>query len=126
MRPCLCLAALLVAACPPARADEPRPLFDGCNWWFPKLCAEWRARHCWCPDDYCPKKLPCVPCTPRGCVDDYCPKKLPCVPCNPRGCVDDYCPKTCPIWLGPLCQPWYTCGPPEPCGAPCQKCPAKH
>ena len=52
-------------------------------------------RCCTCPDDYCPKPLPCVPCAPRGCCDDYCAKPLPCVPCALRGCCDDYCPKPC-------------------------------
>jgi hypothetical protein len=32
--------------------------------------------------------------------------------CNPRGCVDDYHPRGCPVFLGPLCEPWYRCGPP--------------
>ncbi len=105
------LALLFLTLAGPLRADEPRPLFDGCRWSFPRLCPEWRARKCWCPDDYHPKCLPTVPCNLRGCVDDYCPKSLPCVQPNARGCVDDYCPKTCPLYLRPLCQPWYTCGP---------------
>ena len=113
MRPCLCLVVLLVTCAPRAHADDPRPLFDGCRWAFPKLCDEWRQRRCWCPDDYCPKKLPCVPPNARGCVDDYCPKTLPCVPPNPKGCVDDYCPRCCPLFLGSLCEPWYTCSPPR-------------
>jgi hypothetical protein len=121
MRPCLCVAVLLVTCA--ARADEPRPLFDGCRWALPKLCDEWRQRACWCPDDYCRKTLPCVPPNVRGCGDDYCRKTLPVVPCNARGCTDDYCPKTCPLFLGSLCQPWYTCGPPQGCGAgPCRNC----
>ena len=94
----------------PAQAQAPRPLFDGCRWSIPGLCDQWRQRQCWCPDDYCPKPLPCVGPNAKGCVDDYCPKALPCVPPNPKGCVDDYCPKTCPIWLGKLCEPWYRCG----------------
>jgi hypothetical protein len=114
MRPCLCLVALLVTCVPVARAEEPRQLFDGCRWAFPKLCEQWHQRCCWCPDDYCAKPLPCVPPNAKGCVDDYCRKPLPCVPPNAKGCVDDYCPRTCPLFLGRLCEPWYTCGP--PCG----------
>jgi hypothetical protein len=124
MRPCVCVAVLLVACA--AHAGEPRPLFDGCRWAFPQLCDEWRQRAGWCPDDYCRKPLPCVPPNSRGCVDDYCRKTLPVVPCNARGCTDDYCPKTCPLFLGSLCEPWYSCGPPQDCGAgPCQHCPSK-
>ena len=113
MRPCLCLIALLATCAAPAHAGEPRPLFDGRHWYFPQLCAEWRWRRCWCPDDYCRKTLPCVPPNAKGCVDDYCPKTLPCVPPNAKGCVDDYCPTKCPLFLGGLCEPWYTCGPPR-------------
>jgi hypothetical protein len=105
-----------------ALAGDPRPLFDGCQWTLPCLRAQWDQRQCWCPDDYCAKCLPCVPANRQGCVDEYCRKTLPCVPANPKGCADDYCPKKCPPCLGSLCQPWYTCGPPEnPCG-PCQGC----
>ena len=112
MRRVILLAAILLASSSMARADGPWLLFDGCRWNPPDLCAEWRQRHCWCPDDYCGKGLPCVPPNPKGCVDDYCKKGLPCVPPNPTGCVDDYCRKTCPLWFGSQCQPWYTCGPP--------------
>jgi hypothetical protein len=115
MRCCLCLAVLLVMSASSAYAEEPRPLFDGCGWSFPKLHVEWHQRKCWCPDDYCPKPLPSVPCNAKGCVDDYCPKPLPSVPCNAKGCVDDYCPRTCPLSLGRLCEPWYTCGPSRCC-----------
>jgi hypothetical protein len=105
----LCLVALL-AALPAAHADERRLLFDGCRWHFPRLAEEWRQRACWCPDDYCRKKLPCTPCNAKGCVDDYCRKKLPCTPCNAKGCVDDYCPKGCAIFLWKPFEPWYRCG----------------
>ena len=108
-----CLGALLAVALLQAsfaRADGPWVLFDGCRWAFPRLRDEWRHRRCWCPDDYHCKTLPAVPPNPRGCGNDYCPKALPCVPPNARGCVDDYCPKTCPLFLGKLCEPWYSCG----------------
>jgi len=94
-----------------AKAQEPWILFDGCRWAFPNLCKQWQERKCWCPDDYKPKSLPCMPLNPKGCVDDYCRKSLPCVAPNAKGCMDDYCPKMCPIFLGKLCEPWYQCGP---------------
>jgi hypothetical protein len=100
---------------PAAQAAPPWTLFDGHNWSFPRSGDLWGQRTCWCPDDYCPKPLPCVIPTATGFVDDYCPKTLPCVPSTPKGCVDDYCPKTCPIILESNCQPWYICGPPETC-----------
>jgi hypothetical protein len=126
MRLCLCLAVLLGTCVVRAHADEPQHMFDAYHGGFPPLRAEWRSRHCWCPDDYCPKTLPVVPANAKGCADDYCPKKLPCVPCNPRGCVDDYCRKTCPLFLGRLCEPWYTCCPTQEGRAGlCPGCPAK-
>jgi hypothetical protein len=110
-----------------ARAEPPKPVYDGCKWFKPKLCEEWRSRACWCPDDYCAKCLPKVPPNPKGCCDDYCPKTPPCVPPNPKGCCDDYTPRCCPLWIGPLVLPWYTCGPkedfvPEQCKRPKEKC----
>jgi hypothetical protein len=67
---------------------------------------------CTCPDDYCPKPLPCVPCAACGCCpDDYCPKPLPCVFCMPGCCwPDDYCPKPFVFCLPPCYPSWYTCG----------------
>jgi hypothetical protein len=113
-----CLLLVLLRA---AGSAEPPPwtVFDGCHWHFPGPCAEWRGWSCWCPDDYRPKCLPCVPPNPKGCVDDYCPKCLPCVPPNPEGCVDDYCPKCCPLVIPRCCGPACTCGPPEECHPGC-------
>jgi hypothetical protein len=93
------------------RAEPPWLLFDGCKWSFPRLAEQWQLRKHWCPDDYCPKALPCVPRNLCGCIDDYCPKTLPCVPSNLPGCTDDYWRKKCPLYLGALCEPWYHCGP---------------
>ncbi|MFL5340396.1 MAG: hypothetical protein ACJ8F7_09615 [Gemmataceae bacterium] len=66
-----------------------------------------------CPDDYCPKPLPCVRGTPPGCADDYGLKPLPCV----RGvsCLgaNDYCPKR-PVAVPCCYPPWYKCVPPKP------------
>jgi hypothetical protein len=99
------------------RADEPWPLFNGFRSAWSKLCGPWRHGCCGCPDDYAAKALPAVAPNAKGCVDDYCPKALPAITPNARGCVDDYCPKTCPLLLGPLCEPWYSCGPPGTCGS---------
>jgi hypothetical protein len=110
----LLIVAILVWL-PSAPAQAPQLLFDGCQWYFPRLRDLWQQRKHWCPDDYCPKALPCVPPNACGCVDDYCPKKLPCVSPNPEGCLDDYCPKTCPILLGDNCELWYTWGPLQNC-----------
>jgi hypothetical protein len=64
-----------------------------------------------CPDDYCRKPMPCIPCFIKSCMpDDYCPKPIPCVPCMPKGCVDDYCPKPFSFCLPPSIRPWYSCG----------------
>ena len=56
-----------------------------------------------CPDDYCRKPLPCIPCPPcRATCDDYCRKPMPRVPCLTRcGTCDDYCRKPFPR----LCWP---------------------
>ena len=38
-----------------------------------------------CPDDYCRKPFPCIPCLRPCCeCDDYCRKPMPCVRCLPR------------------------------------------
>ena len=73
-------------------------------------CCEARCC-CTCPDDYCPKPLPCVPCVLLGKCDCYCRKPMPCPPCPLGYCgPNDYCPKPYSICL-PLCSPaWYTCG----------------
>ncbi|MHB1036187.1 MAG: hypothetical protein ACYC35_15960 [Pirellulales bacterium] len=78
-------------------------------------CTRCAAIPCWCPDDYCPKPLPCVPCLKRSCLpDDYCPKPLPCVPCRAAStCVDDYCPKPLPVLCWPLSRQFLRCPPPE-------------
>ena len=79
----------------------------GPSWW-PWPC---HGPHCpTCPDDYCPKRLPCV--CPEKChgANDYCPKPLPAV--CPVKCFlkNDYCPKDSCIPI-PCCWPaWYTCG----------------
>lgn len=103
-----------MAAALQTRADEPRPLFDGCRWSFPNLKQEWRKRMGWCKDDYCTKPMPCVACNAQGCCDDYRAKPSPCVTCNPKGCCDDYRPKCCPLLLGGFWGPGHRCCPSPP------------
>lgn len=44
-----------------------------------------------CPDDYCRKPMPCVPCPSPCCsCDDYCRKPMPCV-CYPALPVNYSC-----------------------------------
>jgi hypothetical protein len=93
------VAVAVVAIAGPARAGWR-------DWWYcTKPCPS-------CPDDYCPKPLPPVPCPGWTCApDDYCPKRLPCA--RPVTCfrADDYSAKPCPI-TAPRCPPpWYSCGP---------------
>jgi hypothetical protein len=68
-----------------------------------------------CPDNYCKKPMPRVPC-PNWCgtPDNYCEKPMPCVPCpNWCGCPGNYCKKPCPsICLTRLWQ-FYRCPPCE-------------
>jgi hypothetical protein len=65
-----------------------------------------------CPDDYCRKPMPCVPCPPPCCCpDDYCRKPMPCVPCLPPNCCpDDYCRKPMPCLCWPASPVKYSCG----------------
>ena len=66
-----------------------------------------------CPDDYCAKPLPQIPCAKKyTCPDDYCPKILPqlCLPCK-KVCPDDYCPKILPPLRLPFCTPAHKCPP---------------
>ncbi len=69
-----------------------------------------------CPDDYCRKPMPCVPCPPPNCCpDDYCRKPMPCVPCPPPNCCpDDYCRKPLPNFCWPPSPVKYSCGPCPP------------
>jgi hypothetical protein len=77
-------------------------------------CTRCAVLPCCCPDDYCRKPLPCIPCLRLCCVpDDYCPKPLPCVPCLSLGCCpDDYCPKPLPSVCWPVVnRQLYRCPP---------------
>jgi hypothetical protein len=106
-----CLTLALFALCVSnARADEPKPLYDGSHWNWPKLIGDWKLRACWCPNDYRAKTMPKTCPNASGCVDDYRQKSLPCAVPNAKGCVDDYSPKTCPLTLGKLFESWYSCG----------------
>ncbi len=73
----------------------------------------WLGMKCGCcPDDYCAKPLPGLPCPPAQCCpDNYCAKPLPAIPC-------DNCEKSCACYdIKPLppvprcCEPWYKCIP---------------
>ncbi len=58
-------------------------------------CTRCATIPCCCPDDYCRKPFPCVPCPPQlTSANDYCRKPLPCLPClRMSWCADDYCRK---------------------------------
>jgi hypothetical protein len=87
----------------PAVAGEP-----WFHWW------PWRATGpaCpTCPEDYCSKCLPAVPCAMGPCgPNDYCPKTLPTV--CPVKCfgANDYCSKALPALWKCCYPPWFTCG----------------
>ncbi len=114
MRLTLSLLAFSAAFGARVSAGEPWPLFDGQRWHYPKLCEERRQRDSWCPNDYCRKPLPVFYPNLKGDKDDYCRKSMPIVMPNAKGHADDYCPKSGPLLLGPLCEPWYSCGTPGP------------
>ena len=66
-----------------------------------------------CPDNYCKKPMPCIPC-PNWCgtPDNYCKKPMPCVPCpNWCGCPDNYCKKPCPNFCLTRIWQFYRCPP---------------
>jgi hypothetical protein len=93
-------------------AEPPGQSLRESLWPFPPLRDLWHKPRCWCPDDYCPKRLPHVACNDGWLPDDYCPKPLPCAaPPAPLGCADDYCAKSCGIRMRICCGPEYTCGP---------------
>lgn len=94
-----------LASCLAARAGEPPVCRQKSQCSQPTWCEGCCQPICCCPDDYCRKSIPCVPCL-RGpwCCDDYCHKSLPCLPCTPLGrCCDDYCEKPCPACPPRLC-----------------------
>ena len=83
-----------------------------------RSCEGNSLRTWWCPDDYRPKRMPCV--LPPSCgrlCDDYCGKRMPCVlPPSCGGLCDDYCPKAEPCLKIPSWFPsFYRCPPPT-CG----------
>ena len=105
-------AVLLLSLGASVQASEP-----GASRW----CWPWSPSYCSCPrcpDDYCSKPMPPIPCAVH-CFgpDDYCPKKLPIVCFVKCFGVNDYCPKACPV-VQPLCCPAsYSCGRPQ-CDCP--------
>jgi len=94
-------AAALAGEAAPGRADGGQQ--DAC-------CD---AAPCCCPDTYCKKPLPCVPCVKLGCgCDNYCKKPWPCIPCPVQSCCpDNYCKKPWPDLCRPLDRQFYRCPP---------------
>ncbi len=78
-------------------------------------CSRCAAVPCVCPDDYCRKPFPCLPCLRLpGLPDDYCRKPFPCIPgLGPGRCADDYCRKPVPDPCGPVLRQFYRCPPLE-------------
>ncbi|MDZ7617351.1 MAG: hypothetical protein U1E05_10115 [Patescibacteria group bacterium] len=76
-------------------------------------CTRCAALPCCCPDDYCRKPEPSVPCVRTSwCADDYCAKPMPCIPCvGVPKCTDDYCPKPFPSFCWPVLRQFYRCPP---------------
>lgn len=67
------------------------------------------AKDC-CPDNYCPKPMPCVQKPNCFQCDTYCPKPMPCV--QQPNCFecDRYCRKPIPLLCCPNCASG-VCGP---------------
>ena len=74
--------------------------------WGKIFCLPWCVPKCdqpTCCDDYCPKRMPCVPEIRCFGCDYYCPK---CEPCTKQVCCfgcDDYCFKCPPLLRCPPC-----------------------
>jgi len=83
-------------------------------------CTRCAAVACRCPDNYCPKPCPCIPCPALPASPDcYCPKPPPCPPCLCLSwCPDNYCPKPCPQFCWPVNRQFYRCGPDDCEAAP--------
>jgi hypothetical protein len=90
------------------------------GWWLCPGISLHRPCLC-CPNDYCPKPIPCI--SPFCCCgpDDYCTKPLPCV--RPFCCsqCDDYCAKPCPTISQCYTPPGSTCGSTDCCYSSCQQ-----
>ena len=65
-----------------------------------------------CPDDFCRKPVPCVPCAlMTDCCDDYRCKPLPClIKLPPCCCAEDYCRKPLPSLCWPRLSGPLSCG----------------
>ncbi|MBL8829391.1 MAG: hypothetical protein JNM18_20575 [Planctomycetaceae bacterium] len=100
------LTLLALVSVASAKADERRARL-----WYGFTCSNVAncAKDC-CPDNYCPKPLPCVRVPLCYQCDDYCPKPLPCV--QKPNCFecDRYCRKPIPLLCCPNCTPGI-CGP---------------
>jgi hypothetical protein len=101
-------AIALTALYTHAAAAQPH---DG--WWLCPGISLHRPCLC-CPNDYCPKPMPCAPCPVCCCgPNDFCGKPLPCV--SPYCCClcDDYCCKPAPYIYPCYTPPGLTCGKPD-------------
>ncbi|MCE5267065.1 MAG: hypothetical protein LLG00_04190 [Planctomycetaceae bacterium] len=78
-------------------------------------CTRCAAVPCCCPDDYCRKPFPCIPCGPLPTTADcYCRKPMPCIPCCCIPCCpDDYCRKPFPTFCWKVNKECYRCPPCE-------------
>jgi hypothetical protein len=108
------LILMLIVAAPAAAGN-----------WLDWLRGHFNPRVCpplpCCPDDYCKKPPPWLPCLPpcTG-ADDYCKKPYPFIPCLPRcGGPDDYCCKPLPCLVCPPWSPYLSCGVPAAAPASC-------
>lgn len=71
-----------------------------------------------CPDDHCPKPLPCVCDVPACCPDTFCRKPCLVLPCPTKArCPDDYCRKSIPKTCSSPYSHWYKCVPLGPWSA---------
>lgn len=78
--------------------------------WSGHSCGNfWNCAKDCCPDNYCPKPVPCVKSPLCFQCDTYCPKPLPCVQSPNCFECDRYCRKPFPIICCP-CEPG-VCGP---------------
>lgn len=104
---CMCfslLSAILpLAASKSARAERPANLPHS----LACPCDLLRS----CPDDYCPKPIPCIECfRAKCCPNDFCGKPFPYVRCFQERCFPDcYACKPCPDLCRPIAADHYQC-----------------
>jgi hypothetical protein len=88
-----------------AATNGPQPAPSGCG-----TCQDSFPLLRGCPDDYCPKPMPGVPCIRCGEPDDYCRKPCPhIIRLSACGGPNDYDRKPCPPPCRPMCTSNYVC-----------------